>query len=44
MKNKKQKQPINEMEKGSSEEEIDLMEAYVDRPVQGQVRTSFFGV
>ena len=40
MKTEKQKQHIKEMEKQSSAEEMDMMEAYTDRLVQEQVSTS----
>ena len=40
MKKKKQKHRIKEIEKRSSEKEMDMMEAYTDKPVQEQVSSS----
>ena len=37
MKKKKQKHRIKEIEKRSSEKEMDMMDAYTDKPVQEQV-------
>ena len=37
MKKKKQKHRLKEMEKRSSEKEMDLMEAYTEKPVQEEV-------
>ena len=39
---KKQKQRIKEMEKRSSGKEMDMMEAYTDKPVQEEVSSSFW--
>ena len=41
MKKKKQKHRIKEMEKRSSEKEMDMMDAYTDKPVQEQVSSCF---
>ena len=42
MKKKKQKQDFKEMEKRSSEEQVDLMESYTDKPVEEKVSKCFF--
>lgn len=39
MKKKKQKQRLKDMEKRSSEKEMDLMEAYTERPPKEEVKT-----
>ena len=41
MKKKKQKHRLKEIEKRSSEKEMDMMEAYTDKPVQEQVISYF---
>ena len=41
MKKKKQKHRIKEIEKRSSEKEMDMMDAYTDKPVQEQVSSCF---
>ena len=41
MKKKKQKHRIKEIEKRSSEKEMDMMDAYTDKPEQEQVNSSF---
>ena len=41
MKKKKQKHRLKEIEKRSSEKEMDMMEAYTDKPVQEQVSSCF---
>ena len=42
MKKKKQKQHFKEVEKRSSEEQVDLMESYTDKPVEEKVSKHFF--